>query len=499
MVASADGLASEAGIEALARGGSAVDAALAANAVLAVTAPHLCGMGGDLFALVHAASGPPAALNASGRAGSGADPDRLRAEGGRRMPFRHDVRSVTVPGCVDGWLALHARYGRLGLDEVLAAAIHHAEAGFPTSPLLAFTAPMVADVGDVDDWAGRRLHEGQLIRRARTAAALRAVVAAGRDGFYGGAFGEGLLERGGGEFGEDDLGPTADWVDPLGLAVWGRMVWTIPPNSQGYLVLASAGIAERLGLPDPDDPAWPHLLVEASRAAGHDRPDVLHEGADGAALVDAARRRRIDPERRPPEVAMGDTTVVAAVDEDRMGVTLIQSNAADFGAHLVEPNTGTFLHNRGIGFSLEPGHPAEYGPGRRPPHTLSPILLTGPGGELAATLGTMGGDIQPQVLLQLLARLAAGALPGPALSGPRAVLTNPDGRGFDVWDAPSTVLVERHAPPAWVEGLRQRGHAVRSEDGYGGGFGHAQLIVVEDDALAGAADPRAVIGTAIGR
>ena len=207
LVCSADHLASSAGLAMLGRGGSAVDAAIAANAVLAVADPHLCGMGGDLFALVHDGPGPPVALDAAGRAGSGADPARLRAEGHTAMPFRGDIRSVTVPGCVDGWCALHERFGRLPLAEVLGPAITYAEDGYPASLLLAFVAPMVAEVPGVEDWATRPVADGQLLRRPRTAAALRAVAREGRDGFYGGAFGEGLLALGAGEFDAEDLAP----------------------------------------------------------------------------------------------------------------------------------------------------------------------------------------------------------------------------------------------------------------------------------------------------
>lgn len=507
MVCSADHLASSAGAALLRRGGSAVDAAVGANAVLAVADPHLCGMGGDLLALVHDGIGPPVALNAAGRAGSGADPERLRSEGHRVMPFRGDIRSVTVPGCVDGWCALHDRFGRLPLSEVLAPAIEYAEDGWPASVLLAFMAPSVATVVDVEDWATRPVADGQRLRRPRTAATLRAVVDQGRDGFYGGAFGAGLLAMGGGEFTPEDLDGRPDWVEPLGLRAWGHDLWTMPPSSQGYLVLAGAGVLDPLDLPDTEDPAWPHLLAEAARVTGADRYEVLSEQADGAELLTAERlqaaRDRLDPARRV-EVPWGrprpgDTTVITAVDRRSQGVTLIQSNAKDFGAHLVEPATGTFLHNRGNGFRLEPGHDAEYGPGRRPPHTLSPALVTTPAGVLRAVVGTMGGDSQPQVVLQLIARmLAAGQEAGPAMSAPRVVLDRTGGTGFDLWDGPDRLLVEDHAPDAWFDGLRSRGHDAIRRSGFSGEFGHAQVIEVTDDGPRGAADPRALIGAAVG-
>jgi len=508
LVCSADHLASSAGAAVLRQGGSAVDAAIAANAVLAVADPHLCGMGGDLFALVHDGDGPPMALDAAGRAGSGSDAEALRAEGHTVMPFRGDLRSVTVPGCVDGWCTLHDRFGRLDLTDVLAPAIGYAEDGFPASLLLAFVAPWVADVSGVDEAFRAPVADGQRLRRPRQAEAMRAILSRGRDGFYRGPFGDGLLALGEGLYEAADLEPAARWVEALGRRAWGHDLWTVPPSSQGYLVLAGAGVLDPLDLPDPDDPAWPHLLAEAARLTGADRLDVLSDRADGEALLADERldraRAAIDPERRAPDVSPpvrpGGTTVVTAVDARRQGVTLIQSNASDFGAHLVEPNTGTFLHNRGIGFRLEPGHPAELGPGRTPPHTLSPALVTRPDGSLRSVVATMGGDIQPQVVLQLLARsLVAGEAPGAAVSGPRAVLDSSAGaHSFDLWDGPDRLLVEDHAPSGWAPGLAARGHEVQVRNGMGAGFGHAHLIQVGDDGLQGAADPRALIGSAAG-
>jgi gamma-glutamyltranspeptidase/glutathione hydrolase len=515
MVASPDHLASEAGIALLRAGGSAADAAIAANAVLAVTCPHLCGLGGDLWALVHTGpEHPPAALNASGRSGSGADPDRLRAEGRTRMPFAGDIRSVPIPGCVDGWAQLHSTYGRAPWSEVLAPAFDLAAHGFPASPLLAWTLPLVADVEGADDLVlAGEARPGVTIRRPRLAATLAELSAGGRDGFYRGTFGRALLRLGRGEYAPDDLvTPMADWVDALHLDAWGHQLWTVPPNSQGYLTLASAWLAERLPLPDDTgDERWAHLLVEAARAAAADRLAVLHERGDGAALLAEARLAeqlaRIDPERSwpgPSPTRPGDTAYLGAVDDERCAVSLIQSNANGFGAHLVVPDTGVFLHNRGIGFALEPGHPAEYGPLRRPPSTLSPLLVTGSDGSLHSILGTMGGDGQPQILLQLLVRmLAHGQSPGHAVGAPRFVLGAQGGRGFDTWEHPHEVRVEADAPAAWATGLRSRGHLVRVVGTLDSGCGHAHAIRVElqDDGssvLAGAADPRALIGSASG-
>jgi gamma-glutamyltranspeptidase / glutathione hydrolase len=514
MVAAADGLATNAGLVVMARGGSAVDAALATNAAMAVVGPHLCGMGGDLFALVHHEPGPPAVLDASGYAVTGASADALRAERHRTMPFRHDIRAVTVPGCVDGWLALHERFGRLPLADVLEPAADLAEGGFPASPLL------VASLGFVDEAGRANLHElasqatqaGALVRRPGVARALRAIATGGRDAWYCGEFGAGLLALGAGAVHPADLEvPQARWVEPLGLRAFGLDLWTVPPPSQGYLTLAGAWIADQLTRADdpgdPGDPAWAHLLIEAASEAAYDRPDVLADDADGRALIAADRlapragRIRADRAGRRPLAAVdGDTTYLCAVDRDRMAVSLIQSNASGFGSWLVEPGTGVNLHNRGIGFSLEPGHPAEVAPGRRPPHTLSPLLVTRTDGRFAATLGTMGGDGQPQILLQLLARMFRhGQSPAATIASGRWVLRG--STGFDTWTVAGgpTVSVEGHAPSGWVDALTRLGHRTEALPPFDSAFGHAHAIVVEPSGiLAAAADPRARVASAAG-
>jgi gamma-glutamyltranspeptidase/glutathione hydrolase len=349
----------------------------------------------------------------------------------------------------------------------------------------------------------------------------------GRDAFYRGEFGRGLLALGGGHFEEADLATSvAQWCEPLRLRVWGHELWTVPPPSQAYLTLAGASIAETVGLgQDPDDPLWAHLVIESARAAGHDRPAVLYDGADGTALLApdrlAAAAARVSGERAAPpdvergrgttgpavaRVADGDTTHLCALDADGLGVSLTQSNALDFGTHVVEPTTGIFLHNRGLGFSLVEGHPAEWGPRRRPPHTLSPMLATTPDGALTHLVGAMGGDAQPQIILQLLARmLRAGQDPASAIAAPRLALDAPAAGPFRLWWGDDLgVLVEADAPGDWTEGLRRRGHAVRSIRAFDPvAVGCAQIIQVVRDETAGghfegASDPRSPEGSALG-
>jgi gamma-glutamyltranspeptidase/glutathione hydrolase len=287
---------------------------------------------------------------------------------------------------------------------------------------------------------------------------------------------------------------------------FGVDLWTIPPNSQGYLTLGASELASRLDLPaDPNDVRFAHLLIEAATAAGFDRPDVLSDTADGEELLRSISGRidLIDTERASARWAPGrdgDTTYLCTVDGNGMGVSLIQSNAAGFGSGLIEPNTGINLHNRGLGFNLREGHPAEFLAGHRPPHTLCPAMATADG-ALRAVFGTMGGDAQPQILLQVAARLFHyGQSPAAAVNAGRWALQGPV-TGFDTWTSghAPTVTVEGHAPSEWMTGLADRGHTVAGLPPYENSFGHAHAIVIETDGFrAGAADPRTMVGTAAG-
>jgi gamma-glutamyltranspeptidase/glutathione hydrolase len=513
IVASADELATAAGNEIFDAGGNAVDAAIATNAAIAVVGPNLCGMGGDLFALVYV-DGEVVSLNSSGRSGSGADADQLRSEGRTEMPYRHDIRSVTVPGCVDGWVALHERFGSLPLEMVLEPARRLAADGFRTSPLLA------QSIAALDEPSRQQLHEiasqatspGAVVRRPGVARSLTSVAKGGRSAFYEGEFGEGLRELGAGLFSEADLKePNAEWESPLTTAAFGVDLYTSEPNSQGYLALAGARLAERLDLPsDPSNEHWAHLLAEAAKAAGRDRPKQLHEHADGAALLELidARVDEIDPAVASTATAPGrdgDTTYLCTAgrreDGSMMAVSLIQSNAAGLGSHLVEPNTGINLHNRGLGFNLSPGHPAEFGPRRRPPHTLLPAMAT-KDGDLVGVFGTMGGDAQPQIVLQLIVRMFHhGQSAVDAINAGRWSLRG-EATGFDAWVAPDdlTLAIEGHAPSDWAEALGARGHRPEVLEEMDSRFGHAHAILVgSDGTLSGAADPRCIVGTCAGR
>ncbi|WP_203230192.1 gamma-glutamyltransferase family protein [Segeticoccus rhizosphaerae] len=508
MVGSVDNLATEAGVEMLRRGGNAVDAALAANAVLTVVLPNQCGLGGDLFALVHHNRERPVALNASGWTGSGADPTVLRRAGHTRMPPSGEIASVPIPGCVDGWVELQRRFSNLPLQEILEPARRYAHDGFPASPFLVQAIPKIANTAAASELApDGTLSPGQVIQRPGMARLLAGIGSGGRENFYEGEFGQGLIRMGRGLYTEQDLSRVqAEWVTPLGMRVWGRDVWTAPPNSQGYLLLSAAWIAERLDLPTPEDPLWAHLLIEAARQAAFDRPEVLHERADGEALLSPTRLQprlsaisRSNVADLTDRYMQGGTTYLCAVDKDGMSVSLIQSNAMSFGSGLVVEDTGVFLQNRGIGFSLEEGHPAEYGPGRRPPHTLSPVLVTNPDRSLHAVLGIRGGDSQPQVLLQLLVRLLKHDQdPAEAMAAGRWILRGTDdATSFNTWGYSGSVrtALEGQSPQSWPDALRSLGHTVEVDPSYDHPFGHAQIILSDGERLAGAADPRALSGS----
>ena len=494
-------LSTLAAIEIMTGGGNAVDGAIAANAVQGTVAPETCGIGGDLFALVY---GPgidsPACLNSSGRAGSGANPGALRATGHTTMPL-DGPPAVTVPGCVDGWHALSERYGSLSLSDVLRPAIRLAESGFPASRELsvawaaraaqllsqASAPPMFPD--------GRPPGVGERISRPFLTESLRSV-ADSRDAFYLDRVGTAIPEATGNLITPEDLARCqARWVEPLSADLFGMTAWTAPPNSQGYLTLASLSIFEKLDATgDPEHPAYWHALIEAYRSMAWERDHLLYDPDTGPrlAILDpeklAERRNRIDPAAagswRRPIPATGGTAYMCAVDRDGMGVSLIQSNFHGIGSGLSAGRTGVWLHNRGAGFNLIPGHPNEWRPGRRPLHTLSPTIWT-EGNRLALVLGTRGGHQQPQLLSQMGAHLHhAGLEPGIAQTVPRWTIQ-------DINAPASAVTVESRTDSRVIDALRTRGHGITVRDPWEPGWGPVSAIAVSTGGLREAvADPR---------
>ncbi len=463
----------------MALGGNAVDGAVAANAVQGVVAPETCGVGGDLFALVLApGNDAPAVLNASGRAGRGADAQSLRAAGHAQVPLTHP-EAVTVPGCVEGWSELHRRFGKLPLSTILEPAIRQAAEGFTVSDELAGGMQRLRE-----DWAkgspgpthepeGAAPRPGDRMVRSELAATLEAISSGGRDAFYEGEAGRAIVKATGGRITMEDLaGMRSDWVQPLGLDVFGLTGWTVPPNSRGYATLAAAWLFEQLEPPlDPEDPDYFHLLIEAEELLN---PARLSRRLD---LIDRTSVATWPPAAAPP----GGTAYLCVLDRAGMGVSLIQSNYTGFGGGISAEGTGFFLHNRGAGFNLHPGHPNELAPGKRPLHTLSPTLWT-KDGRLKLLLGTRGGSYQPQVLVQVAANLLyAGLAPRETQARPRWVI-DPD---------PERVRLEATAGESIRQSLESRGHDVEFADECEPGWGPVSLITVDESGLrTGVADPR---------
>ena len=493
----------------IAAGGNAVEAAIAANAVLGVVAPETCGVGGDLFALIHRPGMQrPDVLNSSGRAGSGADPEKLRAQGHRIMPD-FDPQTITVPGCVDGWEALMARFGEKDLTEVLAPAIRSALDGFPASSELVGALTHRPEL--LHQASARALHPdgsvpavGERLRRPDLASTLETIATRGREGFFSGPAGEGIVEAADGAITMSDLARRqSEWTEPLGTDLFGLTAWVVPPNSQGYLTIASGAVLERLESPlDPEDPQSWHLAIEAYRAMAADRNDVVADPdfsvETPAALVSehriAERALRVDPGRvtdfGSPAPLPGGTAYLAAIDATGLAVSFIQSNFMGIGSGRSAGEAGFFLHNRGAGFDLRPGHPNELAPGKRPLHTLSPSLWTR-GDRIACLLGTRGGDYQPQLLLQVALRsLRAGIEPSEAQARPRWMVEPID-------DGNPIVAVEADTPQATIDHLKQLGHRVEVRTEVQHGWGPVSLIVIDDQGKrTAAADPRVETATA---
>lgn len=497
-------LASRAAVDVIEGGGNAVDGAVAANAVLGVVLPDTCGIGGDLFALVHEhGSAAPAALNASGRCGSGWSAEALRDRGLSDIPIDSPA-SITVPGCIDGWLALLDRFGTLPLAALLAPAIEFAENGFPASLELANSLARLREhIGGQD--SARSLYPegaaptpGEMLARPDLAATLREIGQAGREGFYEGRVAEALKKATLNGITQRDLDQSqAEWIDPVGAAIFDLEAWSIPPNSQGYLTLAAAWVFEQLDPPrDPETAAFQHALVEAYRSVAWERDDLVSDAASSPippdTLLDPGRlQNRVDrlsmttkTEWPKPSSAPGGTAYFCVRDGNGLGVSFIQSNYHGIGARISAGRTGVFLHDRGAGFNLIPGHPNELQPGRKPLHTLSPTLWT-QDGALRLLLGTRGGQYQPQILLQVAAnRLWAGRDPGMAQDLPRWQL---DGWGSG---GKAELLVETRMNQGIVSGLRARGHRVAEAGPWMAGWGPVSMIESDDVSARGVADPR---------
>lgn len=476
----------DAAAEAVADGGDAIDAALAAATALTVVYPHQCGLGGDLIALVRRPGEGVTAVISAGAAPAGIDVERLARED--RMP-RQGAQTVTVPGAVAGWRALAELGGRLGLESALLRSARLAAEGFPVSAGLARAIGLRADELQADegmrgvfgDGAGGLLGEGDLLRQPALAASLDEL-AADPTAFYRGRIASSLAARlaalGGAHTEADFAAHEAELVEPATATTGGVRWWVAPPPSQGVVLLGI--LPEALA----GDTAQ---LVEAVRDASLVRQAALGDPRGGA--IDTAAM--LDP-RGPSEGALpragralGDTVAVTAADTDGTVVTLIQSVYQLFGSGILDPGTGIVLHNRGSAFGTDPAHPGRVGPGLRPPHTLLPVIAES--GELVLALGCQGGSAQPWILAQLVRELLDPAAdPSAALARPRFVIG-----ARDLGHEETTLVAEPGVDDA-VAAARALGLPVAAASGPIDEAGHVQLVrLLAHGGLDAASDPRA--------
>jgi gamma-glutamyltranspeptidase/glutathione hydrolase len=514
IVASEHPLASQAGAAVLAAGGHAVDAAIAANAVMGVVCPMMCGIGGDLFAIVSEGDGRLHGINASGWAPGQLTPELLDREGIGSMP-ESGPHSVTVPGAVAGWAALHDRFGRRPLSNVLAAAIEIAAEGFPVAEITAeewgnAEAFLRQDPGAARTFlpAGRALKLGGIFRNPDLAAAYRRIAEHGRAGFYSGTTAalivDGLARRGGVMAAADLADFEAEWVEPIATTYRGWEVYEIPPNGAGIAALMMLNILETLpvGSYGANSVDALHVMIEAKKLAYADMqryvadprfadvpvPAMLDKdfARERAALVSPEAQARVG-HGSPKALGYawsreggGDTTYLSVADRQGTLVSLIQSNFASFGSGIVAEETGFPLQNRGALFTLERAHPNVLVPRKRPLHTIIPAFMQS--GETRIAFGIMGGWNQSQAHAQFVSNVVDhGMNIQAALEAPRFTKLTFDGRD---------VMVERRIPEPVRASLAARGHDVEVQGDFCSLMGGGQAVMRTSDVNYGASDPR---------
>ncbi len=524
MVTSPHSLASAAGADVLRAGGSAVDAAIATAAVLGVIYPHMTGMGGDAFWLIHdATTGKVRYLNGGGRAAANADPRFFTDKGLTEVPFRGIwPATLTTPGAVASWCAAHTAYGRLDLPRILASAIDYAQHGYPVSQRLAgWMQRSQADCSAQPGWSALFTPEGSLAQTGETrrnpalARTLQAVAEQGHAGFYQGETGQALAalsQQHGGFFTAHDLAQQqAEWGEPLVGSYRDLTLYQTPAPTQGFTVLQMLKLVEPFGLHQKDffDPERIHLMVQAKQISYHDRDRWLGDPAftdlPMARLLSDEyldqRRHLIDTQRtlawdQVPSYGSlrGDTVYIAVVDEQGQAVSLIHSLYGAFGSGVVSLDTGVLLQNRSAYFSLQDGHPNVLAPGKIPLHTL--IASIGfRHNKLWSVMGCMGADGQPQIQFQAYSAMVDHGLDiQQAVEAPRWL----SGR-FALGEARDTLHVESRFGNATLDALAAKGHVLNRWGAWNELAGHAHGITLEgpQQTRFGGSDPRSD-GAAIG-
>jgi len=522
LVASPHVLASRAGLAVLERGGNAVDAALAAATTVAVVYPHMNGVGGDNFWLIHDARARRlSGLCAAGRAAGAADLDGYRKRYGGAIPTRGGPAALTVPGVVSGWWDAHTlsreRMGSsIPWSALFADALAHARDGFVVSPGQRRVTAAATDVFDrtapdeVRTTCWPIYHpdrlEGERFAQPDLARTLALVAEHGPEEFYRGGLARRISEAAAAARSpltfEDFAAHTADWVEPLRISYRGGEATSLPPPTQGFAALAILGLLGGFDLAALDEADYVHVIVEATRLAFEDRDRYLADPAAVPVPVDEcleparlARRRGLISRRavRQPggTAAGGDTIAIVTADGEGNAACVIQSLYHEFGSGVVAGDTGVLLQNRGVFFSLDPTHPNRLAPGKRPAHTLIPgmYLLDG---RPRFVYGTMGGEGQPQTQAAILTRMLDRGL------GPQAAVEAPRWLYGRTWGETSRALrLEERFEADVVESLSARGHEVRVVEAWSDLMGHAQVIALDADGLSGGSDPRAD-GAALG-
>ena len=524
MVTCPHALASQAGVDVLRAGGSAVDAAIAAAAALAVIYPHMTGVGGDAFWLIHdAATGLVRYLDGGGRAAASASIEWFRERGHAEVPFRGILPgTLTTPGSVASWEAAHAAHGRLPLARNLASAIDLAENGFPVTQRLAgwieATATELrasAEAAAIFMPGAEVPRTGQKLRNPNLANTLRAIAAHGRAGFYEGAVGEELArfsKAKGGFFDARDLAAQrARWGEPIRGEYRGVTLYETPAPTQGFAVLEMLNMLEPLALGKLDrlGADQVHWLVQAKQLAYHDRDRWLADPAfaqvpmdmllskdyarERAALMQPGRALQWDEVPSYGSLS-GDTVFIAAVDKEGNAASLIHSLYGVFGSAVVAGSTGVVLQNRSAYFSLDPTHPNRLEPGKTPLHTLIASMAFR-NDKLWAVVGCMGADGQPQIHLQTYVGLIDHGLDiQQALEAPRWL----SGR-FALGEPRDTLHIEARFPQATLRELERRGHQLNRWGDWNELAGHAHGIQIDPHSgiRMGGSDPRSD-GAAVG-
>jgi gamma-glutamyltranspeptidase / glutathione hydrolase len=430
MAATSQPLATQVALDILKKGGNAIDAAIAANAVLGVVEPTGCGIGGDLFAIIWSAEkGRLYGLNASGRSPRTLKIEHFKDNGYNFIP-PYGPLPVSVPGCVDGWYEMHEMFGRLPMRDILQPAINYARDGFPVSEVIAYyldrNTRLLKDFPNIKEVympVGKSPSKGEIFKNPALANTLEKIVKGGRNEFYRGSIArdiDAFMKKQGGFLSYDDMSRhNSEWVEPVSTTYRGYEVWELPPNGQGIAALQILNILEgydiaSMGFGSAD---YVHYFTESKKLAFEDRAryyaDPRFSNIPLNQLISkkyaAERRKNIDPARASNvydagKMEAGNTIYLTVADKFGNMVSLIQSNYRGMGSGMCPTGLGFVLQDRGEMFSLEQGHANIYAPGKRPFHTIIPSFIT-KGGKPWISFGVMGGDMQPQGHVQIVNNL----------------------------------------------------------------------------------------------